>query len=131
MQTIVLRTLHPRCPVNPLSIMVCDTISAVRSRTILKVLFDPGLTVTFISRKCRPRYCPVTKSRSVNTLAGSCTASEMVVLRAIQLPELDKNRVIDQHNALVFDGDIRYDLILGADLLAKSGIDIKYSSGTV
>ena len=55
----------------------------------------------------------------------------MVVLRAIRLPELDKNRVIDQHKALVFDGNIRYDLILGADFLAKSGIDIKYSSGTV
>ena len=118
----------------PLSIMVCDTISLVRSRTILKVLFDPGPTVTFISRKCLPRHCkpsPMTKSRSVNTLAGSCTASEMVSLHAIRLPELDKNRVIDQHKALVFDGDIRYDLILGADFLAKSGIDIKYSSGTV
>jgi hypothetical protein len=114
--------------------MVCDTISAVRSRTILKVLFDPGSTVTFISRKCLPRHCktcPVTNSRSVSTLAGSCTANEMVVLRAIPLPELNKNRVIDQQKALVFDGDIRYDLILGANFLAKSGIDIKYSSGTV
>ena len=55
----------------------------------------------------------------------------MVVLCAIQLPELNKNRVIDQPKALVFDGDIRYNLILGADFLAKSGIDIKYSSGTV
>jgi hypothetical protein len=88
----------------PLSIMIWDTISAVRSRTILKVLFDPGLTVTFISRKCLPRHCkpcPVAKSRSVTTLAGSCTANEMVVLQAIRLPELDKNRVIDQHKALV------------------------------
>ncbi len=41
----------------PLSIMVCDTISLVRSRTILKVLFDPGSTVTFISRKCLPGHC--------------------------------------------------------------------------
>ncbi len=55
----------------------------------------------------------------------------MVVLRAIRLPELDKNRVIDHHKALVFDGDIRYDLVLGADFLAKSSIDIKYSSGTI
>ena len=31
----------------------------------------------------------------------------------------------------MIDGDIRYDLILGADFLAKSSIDIKYSSGTV
>jgi hypothetical protein len=37
--------------------MVCDTISLVRSRTILKVLFDPGSTVTFISRKCLPGHC--------------------------------------------------------------------------
>ena len=28
----------------PLSIMVCDTISALRSRTLLNVLFDPGST---------------------------------------------------------------------------------------
>ncbi len=73
----------------------------------------------------------MTKSRSVNTLAGSCTANEMVVLRAIHLPELDKNPVIDQHKTLVFDGYIRYDLILCADFLTKSGIDIEYSSGTV
>jgi hypothetical protein len=47
------------------------------------------------------------------------------------LPELDKNRVVDQHEALVFDGEIRYDLILGADFLTKTGIDIRYSSGTI
>jgi hypothetical protein len=118
----------------PLSILICDTISSARSRTILKVLFDPGSTVTFIGRKCLPRHCkplPAARPRSVTTLAGSCTANEMVVLCAIRLPELDKNRVIDQHKAFVFDGDTRYDLILGADFLAKSGIDIKYSSGTV
>ena len=71
------------------------------------------------------------KIRSVNTLAGSCMANNMVVLHAIRLPELDKNRVIDQHKALVFDGEIRYNLILGADFLTKSGIDIKYSFGTI
>ena len=130
----VVTTMPSKKRLTPLSIMVCNTISLVWSRTILKVLFDPGSIETFISRKCLPRHCkpcPVTKSRSVNTLAGSCTANEMVVLRAIRLPELNKNRVIDQPKALVFDGDIRYNLILGADFFAKSGIDIKYSSGTV
>jgi hypothetical protein len=58
-------------------------------------------------------------------------ASNMVFLRAIRLPELNKNRIIDQHKALVFDDNIHYDLILGADFLAKSGIDIKYSSRTI
>ena len=132
--TKVVSKMPSKKRLTPLSIMVCDTISAVRSRTILKVLFDPGSTVTFISCKCLPRHCkpfPVTKSRSVNTLAGSFTANEMVVLCAIRLPELDKDRVINQHKTLVFDGNIRYDLILGANFLAKSGIDIKYSSGTI
>ncbi len=31
----------------------------------------------------------------------------------------------------MFDGDIRSDLIVSADLLTKSGINIKYSSGTI
>jgi hypothetical protein len=111
----------------PLSILLCDTISGVHSRTLLKGLFDPDSTVTFISRKCLPRSCkpcPVEKACSVNMLAGSCTANEMVILQAIRLPELDKNRVIEQHKALVFDGSIIYALILGADFLTKSGIDL-------
>ncbi len=56
----------------------------------------------------------------------------MVIFQAIQLPELDKNRVIEQHMTLIFDGSIRYNLILlGTAFLMKSGIDIIYSSGTI
>jgi hypothetical protein len=130
----VVATLPNKKKLTPLSIKVCDTILAVRSCTLLKVLFDPGLTVTFISHKCLPRHCkpcPVAKTCSVNTLAGSCMANEMVVLCAMQLPELDRNRVVEQHKAFVFDGDIRYDLIYGANFLTKSGINIKYSSRTI
>ncbi len=57
----------------PLSIMVCDTTSAVRSWTLLKVLLDSGSTAMFIPRKGLPRHCkpcPVTKTHSVDTLAG-------------------------------------------------------------
>jgi hypothetical protein len=48
-----------------------------------------------------------------------------------RLPELDKNCVVDQHKALVFDRDCKYDVILSADFLSKSGIDIKYSTGII
>jgi len=74
--------------------MVCDSISAVRSWTLLKVLLDSGSTAMFIPRKGLPRHCkpcPVTKTDSVNMLAGLFSNNQMVVLRAIQLPELDKN----------------------------------------
>ena len=59
----------------------------------------------------------------INTLAGSCKTKEVVIMRNLRLPELDKN--------CVFDGDCKYDVILGAEFLSKSGIDIKYSTGII
>ena len=108
--------------------MVVNTISTVKSHTLLKVLFDPGSTSTLISRKCLPRHCktcPIKQECKINTLAGSCKTKEVVVMRNLRLPKLDKNRVVDQQKALVFDRDCKYDVILGADFLSKSGIDIK------
>ena len=68
----------------------------------------------------------------METLAGSYTSSEMVVLCNLRLSELDKNCNVDQQKALVFDADsCRYDVILGADFLSKTWIDVKYSTGTI
>jgi hypothetical protein len=118
----------------PTSIMVVDTISTVKSRTLLKVLFDLGSTSTPISCKCLPRHCKmchIKQEHKINTLAGSCKTKEVVVMRNLRLPKLDKNRVVNQQKALVFDGDCKHDIILGADFLSKSGIDIKYSTGII
>jgi len=94
----------------PTSIMVVDTISAVKSRTLLKVLFDPGSTETLINRKCLPKHCkaiPIKQERKINTLAGSCETKSVVVMRNLRLPELDKNHVVDQQKALVFNGNCK------------------------
>ena len=57
----------------------------------------------------------------VTTLPGSYNASEMVVM------QLDKNHNVDQQKALVFESKTcKYDVILGADFLTKTGIDVKY-----
>ena len=115
----------------PTSIMVVDTISAVKSRTLLKVLFDQGFTAMLINRKCLPKHCkaiPIKQERKVNTLAGSCETKPVVVMRNLRLPELDKNCVVDQQKALVFNGQCKYDVILGVDFLSKSGIDTRYST---
>ncbi len=117
--------------------MVVDTISSMKLRILLKVLLDSGSTTTMINRKCLPRNCQtceISKNRKIGTLAGSYTSSEMVVLCNLRLPELDKNcnLNLDQQKALVFDADsCRYDVILGADFLSKTGIDVKYSRGTI
>jgi hypothetical protein len=53
----------------------------------------------------------------------------MVVMRNIRLPELDKNCNVDQQKALVFESKTtKYNVILGADFLTKTGIDVKYST---
>ncbi len=68
----------------------------------------------------------------VNTLAGSYQSSAMVIMRNIRLPELDKNRNVDQQKALTFESDTcKYDVILGTDFLTKTGIDVKYSTCTI
>ncbi len=54
------------------------------------------------------------------------------MLHNLRLSELDKNCNVGQQKALVFDADSgRHDVILGADFLSKTGIDVKYSTGTI
>jgi hypothetical protein len=39
---------------------------------------------------------------------------------------------VDQQKALIFDADSRrYDVILGAEFLSKTGINVKYNTGTI
>jgi hypothetical protein len=120
---------------SPVTIMVVDTTSSVKSRILLKVLLDSGSTTTMINRKRLPVNCQTgknSKSRKISTLAGSYTSSEMVVLHNLRLPELDKSCNVDQQKALIFDADsCRYDVILGADFLSKIGLDVKCSTGTI
>jgi hypothetical protein len=115
--------------------MVVDTIGAVRSRRLLKILLDFGSTTTLINKKFLPRKCqacPISQSRMVNTLAGSYQSSAMVVMRNLRLPELDNNRSIDKQKTLIFESETcQYDVILAADFLTKTGIDVKYSLGTI
>ncbi len=68
----------------------------------------------------------------VNTLAGSYHSSAMAVMCNLRLPELDKDTNVELQKALIFESDTcKYDVILGADFLTKTGIDIKYSTGTI
>ena len=47
----------------------------------------------------------------------------MVNLRDICLPEFDKDRIISQQLALIFDNDsCGYDMIIGTNFLSNTGI---------
>jgi hypothetical protein len=119
----------------PVTIMVVDTISSVRSRTLLRVLLDSGSTTTIINKRCLPKNCKpqeIASSRKVNTLAGTYTSTEVVIMHKLRLPEFDMNRNVNQRKALVFQSETcKYNIILGADFLTKTGIDVKYSTGTM
>ena len=124
------KTETPRdSSLTPITIMVVYTMGLKKSRSLHNVLFDPRSTKSLISRKALPRgaqLIPLTSAKKVTTLAGSVQTSNMVHSRDLRLPEFDKNRRIDEQKALIFDGKCLYDVILGADFLTKSGIDINY-----
>ena len=67
----------------------------------------------------------------MTTVAGVYDYGGEVLLQNIRLPELDRNRIVNNQTALVFDSDFRYAVILGSEFLQNAGIDIKYSTGRV
>ncbi len=93
----------------PVTIMVVDTISSVGSRSLLNILWDSGSTTTLVNKKylpnkkCKP--CQISQKRMVNTLAGTYQMSATVVICNLRLPELDKNRNVEQQQALIFESD--------------------------
>jgi hypothetical protein len=69
-------------------------------------------------------------TKFVQTLAGCLMMQEIFTMQDIRLPEFDKNRRINQQKVLVFDKDsVKYDIILGTNLLPKTGIKLNYSEG--
>jgi len=109
MQTIDpdnLREEQDASRLTPLTILTSDTIGALRSRKLLKVLLDPGSTYTFIHGRALPKHCQPVKiqeAKKVNTISGTGDCNELVILRDIRLPEFDKSRRVNQQKAMVFD----------------------------
>ena len=81
---------HRDSSLTPINIMVVDTMELKKSRSLLKVIFDPGSTKSLISRKALPRgaqLIPLTSAKKVTTLAGPMQTSDMVNLGDLRLPE--------------------------------------------
>ncbi len=57
----------------------------------------------------------------MSSLVWTYTSTEIVIMHNLRLPEFDKNRNVDQQKALIFQLETcKYNIILGADLLAKN-----------
>ena len=92
----------------PATICTANTIGLVRSRKLLKVLFDSGSSGCLIKKSALPKGIvpqELTNAKSFKTLAGKFDTTHIVTLRDVRLPEFDKNRSISQQRALIFDND--------------------------
>lgn len=114
----------------PTTILVCDTIGLKTSRVLMRVLLDSGSGKTLLHRSKVPKGAKLIKLSEPQVLSaveGKVQISEMVYMRDIRLPELEKNRSIDGPKVFNFDRECRYDAIVGGDLLHCAGIDLLYS----
>ncbi len=120
---------------SPVMICTADTIGNVRSQRLFQVLFDSGLNDSMIKRSALPKGV-ITKllgdTKLVKTLAGCLKTQEVATMQDIRLPEINKNRRINQQKVLMFDNDnVKYDIILGTNFLSKTGMKLNYSEGNM
>ena len=88
------------------SIMIVKTIHNHESQKLLRVLFDSGGTKTMIHRRALPAGVNpmlLKDKEEMTTLTGVYQSQGKVMLTRLRLPELDKNRIVDSQEALVFD----------------------------
>eukprot|EP00970_Alexandrium_tamarense_P003934 scaffold665_cov127-Alexandrium_tamarense.AAC.1 len=115
----------------PVTILMCDTIATLQPRKMFKVLVDSGTMRTLIKRDCLPANAKartLEEIKTFKTLSSELKTTEVVTMQDIKLPEFSRNRTVDSHNALVFNSPCRYDVILGADFLTKTGINLNYAN---
>jgi hypothetical protein len=119
----------------PITICTADTIGTICSQRLFQVLLDSGLNVSMIKRSALPKGI-VTKLlgdiKLVRTLTGCLKTKEGVTMRDLRLPNFDKYRCINQEQVFVFDNNnAKYDIILGTNIVSKTGIQLNYSEGNL
>ena len=62
---IKINVLPNQSNLTPITIMVANTISAVKSRRLLNFLLDSGSTMTIINKKCLPKIAKPAKQQKI------------------------------------------------------------------
>ena len=99
---------------------------------LLKILMDSGASQTLLNEK-HTTNLPKKSSTKTNwsTAAGVITTTHKCRIQII-LPEFNDTKVIE-HDVHIFNGDmsLKYDMIIGRDILSAAEIDIKFSDHTI
>lgn len=95
----------------------------------LLCLLDSGSTRSWISQSCLPKGINGQTVDSVNssTLAGPMKSTQIVEFNSAILPEFHRSRKIHNAKFLLFNTPIRYDIIIGRDLLSKIGMNLNFA----
>ena len=115
-------------------IMLVKTTQERPCSRLLKVLYDSGGSKSMIKNSILPKGIRLTQSNSrllMNTLAGTYALLGSIEIKGMWLPVFDKNRIIAEHNFMVFDQQCSYDMILGGDFLRKNGMNLHYDDLTI
>ena len=110
-------------------IMVVRDVQGKACSRLLRVLFDSGGAKSMCHRRVMPKGARINTNGGrvlMQTIAGTYAPVGTAEMTGIRLPAFDKNRVVKEHNFQVFQGDCRYDVILGSDFLTKVGMKLDY-----
>ena len=110
-------------------IMVVKSIQGRACSKLLRVLYDSGESKSTAKKNVLPKGVRLDANGPttlMNTLAGPYAPLGSVYIKGIRLPAFDKNRIIDEHNFMVFDQPCNYYIILGRDFLRKIGMNLNY-----
>ena len=109
-------TMQEKKDLVPTTMMIIRMIQKTPSGRLLKALFDSGGTKTMNNANALPKGCNprlVENPLKLNTIKGTMETRRFVTLDTLMLPEFDRSLKVEKHHAYVFNGQCKYDLILG------------------
>ena len=115
--------------VSPITLLHCKDVNDEETACVFRALLDSGGTRTMVHRQALPRGCKPLLLRQplrANTINGTTETTAFVRLQRASLTEFDPHRIIDEQEALVFEGPSQYGIILGRDFLQKTGMTLDF-----
>lgn len=119
----------------PCTIMHVKAIQEHETSKMMFVLLDPGSTKSYIKENKLPAGATPRvhrQAQEATTLSGAAVSNRSVLLQELCFPEFTKSLRVRSHEFWIHGNhNVRYDAIIGRDLLTELKIDICYSDGTM
>jgi hypothetical protein len=112
----------------PMSFALAKAIHGQESNRNMLVLFDPGLTLTWISSNKLPEgtkgdEAPPSIGMSI---AGQFNSNKTVELTNLCFPEFYRTRYFSSYKARAFETSCHSDMIIGRDMLQAMGLIVDF-----